>query len=191
MKDDFAERLSVPPEDPAARDRALAHALTALGNRASDEAPDDFFQYWLRLFVLPALALVMMLAWAMWPGGTADDAITDLQVLNEVAELFPDTLDAVVEQNGRVDVQLTGREVPASEQPLVVVLRKGREVLRVLSYSGREVCLSLSGRKVCVEVLMDDDGQVIIAGENFLWSEQNPLLLDGYRVEARSLGVML
>lgn len=194
MKSDFEygpDSLAIPPEDPVARERALQHALMALRNRASDEAPGDFFQHWLKVFVLPAMALVLMLAWAMWPGGATDEATADLQVLNEVAELFPNTLDAVVEQDGRVDVQLTGNEVPASEQPLVVVLRKGREVLRVLSYSGREVCLNLSGRKVCVEVLTDDEGQVIIAGDNYLWSEQNPYLLNGYHVEARSLGVTL
>jgi hypothetical protein len=185
-------RLSVPAEDEAARGRALEHALIALRNRLpEEEAPSRGSS---PAWGLLASVLILMVA-VVWlvsrSGAPAETDSADLQVLNQVSELFPESLEAVVEHDGRVDVLLAPGEAPPSEQPLVLVLRKGGEILRVLSYSGREVCLSLGGRRVCMELLAGSDGNVIVAGENFVWSRQSPRLLNGYRIDAKPLNATL
>jgi hypothetical protein len=75
----------------------------------------------------------------------------------------------------------------ADSQPLVVQLRRGAERLRVLSYSGRRVCLDLDGSRVCFDVLATADGGVLLAGTDFLWSPAHPVRVAGYEIRARSL----
>lgn len=185
-------RVEVPEPESAARDRALDRALVALRNPASEqEDPAKSHSFWPQLAT--AGLVVLMAALMAWSSQERADAskIAALRVLDQVAAVFPGKLQAVVERNGQVDVQLAEGEIAPSEQPVLLVLKRGSESVKVLSYSGREVCLNLDGRKTCLEMLAQENGEVIVSGEQFLWSRQNPSALDGYRVEASALSTSL
>jgi len=184
-------RVDVPEADQVSRDRALDRALIALKNRETEmKAPAEGHWFWPQL---GTLALVVLMAGLIvWLIPSAEFSKTAaLEVLDQVAAEFPGKLEAVVERNGQVNVQLADEEIVSSAQPVLLVLKRGQERVRVLSYSGREVCLELNGRRTCLEMLAQDNGEVIVSGERFLWSRKNQAALDGYRIEASALSTAL
>ncbi|AHF91132.1 hypothetical protein OPIT5_13865 [Opitutaceae bacterium TAV5] len=126
------------------------------------------------------------------------------EMLAQVEKLFPGQLNAVIERNGAVRIEVSEpSSIPArssaatvtvapltDSQPLVVQLQRGTERLRVLSYSGRSVCLDLNGSRVCFDVLATADGGVLLAGADFLWSPAHPVRVAGYEIRARSLSII-
>jgi len=183
--------LPVPEPDAAARSRALSRALTALEHREIVALPGRVHSGW-RLFwpvgctaALFCLLFVFAARWFETPG----EGLADLKVLDEMAALFDERFEAVVEQGGEMDILLSPGEmpVPLSQQPVRIVMSRGRDVIRVLSFSGREVCLSLDGEETCLDILATKEGGVIITGGNFIWNAGNRVPLAGYRIEAAVL----
>ena len=110
-------------------------------------------------------------------------------VLAQVEALFPGQLDAVIERgDGEVNVELAAKPQPASDQPVVVEFRRGDALVRVLSYSGRHVCVDLGGRHACFDALIGDHGEVIVAGTDFVWTAQNRASAGGWQITAALLG---
>ncbi len=113
---------------------------------------------------------------------------TDLQTLAEVEGLFPGQLNAVIERDGVVQLDLAGSAHSlADKQPLILHLEGGGHRLRVLSYSGRSVTLELKSGRVTFEALITGDGNVVLSGNDFAWTSEQPRPLAGYRVQAHTL----
>ena len=186
-REDLFRSLPIPEPDAAARSRALSRALVALRNREGSVARRERRVAWPWPAVCGMALLLACLAVLPTRFKGPDRTRADLRVLHEMASLFENRLVAVVEQGEDVDVQLSTGEIPASEQPVRILLRRGRKVVRVLSFSGRELCLELDGRKTCLAVLATGEGGVTLVGGDFLWSPQNPARLAGYRVEASTI----
>jgi len=178
-------RVVVPAPAEGAKAKALERALVALRNAGAAPEPRGragFRWMWAMGMAVAAWAVVLIFH-AVPPVETTNDTA----VLDQVAKLFPDRLEAVVERRGLVDVVLAPSDVSPSDQPIVLVLSKGREVIKVLSYSGRRVCLRLSGREACVEVLAEGNGNVIVAGKDFIWSKGSPVQVEGFSLRAHAL----
>lgn len=194
MSGDFLKKrlneLKVPAPDEAARGRALHRALIALKN-APDASPESSFPpsprpFWAWAMAVGALAAIGLAVWvAERPKG--EDSIAWQRTLQEVEALFPGQVNAVIERDGELDVELAQENAGGTGQPIVVEFVQGSRVLRVLSYSGRQVCVKLDGAKACFEPLVTAEGSVILSGEDFLWTSEHPVTRDGYRVEARFL----
>jgi len=205
--DTILPRLQVPLADPSAQGRALHRATIALRESDGAEYPSepapslrknrrDFALRW----ALPMLS-VMLLAISSWllerghyteTVGMGPSAAVDRVLLAQVQALFGSQLNAVVERaDNAPDIRLaedsgTGREGQA--QPLVVELRRGAELVRVLGFSGRTVCVQLAGKLTCFEPLASGDGGVIVTAKRFCWTPQdNTAQLSGYQVTARLL----
>lgn len=190
MKDDelrkILDRLEVPAPDEAARGRALDRALTAFRHREAKPAVEESgMKAWRWALAGAFLAVLAGVCWML--RGPSDILRPPGLVLDQMAALFPGRLDAVVEHGGDVDVRLSPEDSPSSQQPLMLVLTRGRDVVRVLSYSGRVICLDLDGKTTCLEVLVTENNDVIVAGKKFVWSRDNPAALNGYRIEANTL----
>ena len=186
------KRLKVPAPDPAVRERTLHRSLIALrhaGNageaREQTERSPVFWRWAVVVCVLGAVSL------ALWPGGrpvlTNDGLAAWRKTFRQMEILFPGQLNAVIEQDGDVELDLAAESATPSEQPVLVEFSRGSHVLRVLSYSGRRVCVTLDGRNTCFEALVTGDGNVILTWDDFLWVSQNPMPRAGYRMEAHSL----
>jgi len=187
--------VTPPAADEAARGRALHRAMLAL-SRAGDavqeanDVPGKRISYrW------AALCGVMLIAGLVMVGPlrlTQHVEVTeDLRTLAQVEGLFPGQLNAVIEGNGEVRLDLAGQAAESStDQPVVVELERGGNRLRVLSYSGRRITLNLKGRRLTFDVLVTSDGRVVLAGDDFAWSSTERQSLSGYRVQARSLSAL-
>ncbi|MEO6788819.1 MAG: hypothetical protein ABI318_22080 [Chthoniobacteraceae bacterium] len=193
------EKLAIPAPDDAARERARRRAVTAFENRDAESgkiATQHSPMPWFRLATLAAAAacIALALVLAMRPRSTGDDAAAaissdraDAKLLAEMEALFPGQLDAVVANGDQISVELAPEPGAAASQRLAITLSRGASTVRVLGYSGRRVCLVLDGRRACFEPLLTADGHVILAGDDFVWSRENPSALDGYRVLAHAL----
>ncbi len=177
--------LEAPAPSDTPRERARHRALIAFSQRGTDAVPEPPRRGYGWAFAgLAALLLVAIFFGPHPPAGPQDTA-----VLAQVEALFPGQLDAVIEhEDGEMRLALAARTQPASDQPVLVEFRRGEELVRVLSYSGRHVCVDLNGRHACFDALIGDHGDVIVAGEDFLWTEENHARAGGWEITAARLG---
>lgn len=189
MNDDelkeILRRLPAPPPSEEAREYTLLVSQAAL--RQSTAPPRSASRQW-SWIAAPAFAAALVLivvGKVLWPVATrsADDA----QVFAEMEALFPEQLAAVVTQGDQVDLQLTSGHAPQSDQRVVVKFVRGNQTVRVLSYSGRQTCVDLGGHRACFEALIDERGEVIVVGEDFVWGTGAPASVMGWKIEASTL----
>lgn len=178
--------VTAPPVDPAAQEKAWYRAVLAFRSRPAEPAPG---RAWGRLVRLAgfAFAAVVLLGAAVshW---NASARFPDLRLLTEVEALFPGQLNGVIASGGQIHLDVAAQAAPfPASQPLAVTLRRGRHEIKVLGYSGRKVCVNLDGHPRNFEPLATTDGQVIVEGDDFLWSKARPVRVAGYRLEAHSL----
>lgn len=194
MKPDWLKeklsKLKVPEADPVAKSRALERALIALKHPQPElERRPRISWLWLPLGTVGLAVLMTLVCVLLFQSGErlAQARTAARDILNQFAATFPGQLEAVVQKNGETNVLLSDEKIEPSSQPVEILLQKGNERVRVLSYSGREVCVEIAGKKTCLEVLAQSNGQVIVSGERYLWSSENPATLEGYKLEASAL----
>ncbi len=180
--------LRVPPTDATARDRALHRAVIALKNarlyplsaQRERRHPGLRWATAAGLIVFAAVLIINRLPQTLSP-------LAPEILLAEMNALFPGQVNAVIQENGEVSLELAEAPAPASDQPVLVEFEREGKVLRVLSYSGRRVCLDLGGESICFEPLVTAGGEVILSGEGFLWSSQHPSPEAGYQIRTQFL----
>lgn len=183
-------RSIVPPEtDSTAQERARQRALTALRNMEPEGNAASSRHGWLWTWAGAGAAALLLVGGLLLsrPSVSHPKTSGEAALLAQIQSEFPGELNAVIEQNGKVELALGDRPGPEPDQPLLVEFRRGNAVVRVLSYSGHHVCLDLGGRSACFEALIDDDGKVIVAGEDFVASPALGEKAHGWEVVARSL----
>ncbi len=195
MTEDDLEKLlelyAVPEADPAARERALFQARLALSAGASIEDEEantgSFRSFWACAAGLAAIALVLFLVNAPGQKTTSDDLAASRDLLRQLEGVFPGNLDAVIERGETVEVVLADEPRPSSVQRVVLTIADRERPVRILSYSGQRVCVDLAGRQLCFEMLVTDSGGVIVAGDDFVWTRENPVKIVGRKVTAERL----
>ena len=195
MNDESLKRklreLGVPPVDDAARQKALHRAEIAFLNRPpapETKRPRGFAWWKLALGFACAAMAAAFLVFRPHPAQVAQ-AAPDTKLFCEMEALFPGQIDSVVEKGNDVALNLTPAPSKRSPQPLEVILKRGAETIRVLTYSGNEVCVELGGRKECFEPLVTGEGRVILTGDHFVWSEDDPRPVAGFSVGAKMLSL--
>lgn len=209
--------LRPPASSEAARSRALFRANLALdaatrSTPASEPAaaqtsrsPLASFRFAAGLLLGSAAALALGL-WLLRPAPPASLAAdpapaanhTDatraasLRLLAEVQQVFPGRLNAVIDRDGALQIDLADNSSAlASDQAIVVELARAGRVVRVLGFSGRAIDVELDGRSVRFAPLLTGGGEVLIDGETFAWSSTQstpaPSALDGWSIAARAL----
>lgn len=191
--------LRVPPlpADPAVRERALHRSLVALAQPQPAAAPvRTFTGLWRGALIALTVGLVAgVLVFRGRDQGAVAVEVTnaDALTLAQMQELFPGQLNAVIERDGAVQLDLSAGQAPGTMngQPVVVQLEGGGHRLRVLSYSGRSITLELKGAHLTFEALVTGDGGVVLSGVDFVWSSAHPGRVAGYRIDARPLNTAL
>jgi hypothetical protein len=195
--DDLRQRLHklrVPEASESARARARHRALIAFQQggsmRAEESAWKGFVWRW-RAAIALALVVGFLPFLFLKHRNTSENLANDRQILKQMEKLFPNQVNAVVERNGKVDLSIAQSPVVGADQPVLVVFKRGRESIRVLSYSGHRVCLMLGKKQNCFEILATPAGGVILEGEDKVWLASEHLEVAGYSVRAQSLEASL
>jgi hypothetical protein len=198
-------RLQAPPPDIVARDRALHRAIIALGAgraasppAATPRAAVFNLPRWALAGVAATLLFVVALDATLTTGRREDQHLPALAaehaVLFQMESLFGKQLDAIVESPDKApDIHLSDDSSAAARlslaQPVVIQFqRTGGGTTRVLSFSGRTVCVTLGGHRMCFEPLVTGRDEVILSGDAFCWTpEDSSRGFNGYQVTARLL----
>jgi len=177
-----------PSPSAAARGRALHRALVALEQAPSVETDEgrDSLAWRLGYAVTILVVLAVVLSWHHSKTGDESLAV-DREMIRQMDKLFPGQVDAIVEKDGKIDLTIAQTPVIGPDQPLLLIFRHGSETIRVLSYSGHHLCLSLGRQRDCFEVLATPTGGVILEDEKQAWLASDHPVVEGYRVQACAL----
>lgn len=195
-------RSPAPTEPAAARALFRAQIAQAVAPQAANAAPADASFTSARRFapgpalLAPLLAVLLLLPlFRAGPATPAPPPVArlDLALLDELEQLFPGQLDAVVERDGALQLELAARpasSTPPNDQAVLLELTRGERRLRVLAYSGRPVRLRLEHDELHFSPLLTGSGQVMLTGDDFAWSPAAgapPRALAGWRIHAQAL----
>lgn len=200
--------LRAPAPSEAVSARALHRATIALAANCSTPAPRHRFTLstsFLRTFgsVAAACLLLALGIWSTRPSlaPNTDQALAapfaSREFLAELQALFPGQLNALIDRDGTLSLDLADASSlpPASaDQAVIIELNRAGLRLRVLAYSGRAVRLDLGGVTLGLDPLITSDGDILLAGDNFVWSSAHPTAsaaLPGWHIAARPLGLPL
>jgi hypothetical protein len=182
------------PERPEEYWQEFPHRMGRQLGRASErEQFEPVATRWpLRIgWALAAAALILVVGFMIgqWRGrmetASADGVLQSLKLVRETMTMFPNRIRAIVQDERGLSLVLAeGDDVPASP-PLYIQVCDGKKCSSLVTFSGQEV--RLAGQNVMV--LSDAQGGVILVGERFLWSSEQPRqVAGGLRIQARELG---
>lgn len=190
--------LRTPAPDPAAAGRALHRATIALRSADDTVNPSRLrgLPWRLSAFVTLAAACVALLLTLRTPTTPSPTLPAfsegDLKLLAQLDQVFPGRVNAVIIRDGATELDLAERApaVNASDQAVVIELSRDDQRLRVLSYSGRDVSLRLAAGTLDFSPLLTADGQVVLAGADFVWSTSAPGNFAGWSIRAHPLSTL-
>lgn len=200
--------LHPPAASETARARALHRASLALaaarGAPASDVSTAMIqrrFRFALPAFVCLAAVAAVLLGFGLRTSPRADVApdfaAESRRMLSELDQLFPGQLNAVIEREGVLQLDLASETSAApmgvfEDQVILVELTRDGRRLRILASSGRTVRLELDGVSLRLDPLLTSTGDVLLAGDDFVWSSARPAdSLAGWQIAARPLALPL
>jgi len=198
MNDDDLRRqfrkLPVPEASESARARARRRALIAFQQGGAIQPEESAWKglvwSWRGALALALIFGLLPVLFLMHPAAP-ENLANDRQLLQQVEKLFPNQINAVVVENGEVDLSIAQSPVVGADQPVLLVFKRGQELIRVLSYSGHRVCLMLDEKKNCLEILATPTGGVILESDDQVWLASDHPHIAGYSVRAQSLEVSL
>jgi hypothetical protein len=110
------------------------------------------------------------------------------KVIQEMLATFPNRVRGVVQDEHGLNVVLSDQENVPVSTPLWVRICDGKRCSTMVTFSGQEIRVGERN----VTVLSDASGKIILAGENFLWSNGEDLLADGkLKIEAKTLATVV
>jgi hypothetical protein len=140
-------------------------------------------------FATMAACLVITFAIGHWRGqASSQDVLQSPKLIRETMAMFPNRVRAIVQDEHGLNLILSESEnVPAST-PLYVRICDGKHCSSFVTFSGQEI--RVAGQNVTV--LSDARGGIILAGDQFLWSNTERIHAGSHlKIEAKNLGSML
>ena len=174
--------LRTPPVDDAAHSSALMSSLAALreGRRTAASASSPRLAWGLVAGVAACLALV--LAW--WPVPQGAKKVDVAQMLTDMEQLFPGQLNSVIVDGPEVTVDTSAEPIfPARDQRVCLTISKAGGAIRVLTYSGRRVCMRMDGKDLCLTPLLKGDGTVFVLTDSQVFQQGDAMLASGHRLD--------
>jgi hypothetical protein len=107
------------------------------------------------------------------------------KVIKEMLAMFPHRVRAVVQDEHGLNLVLSDKDNVPMSAPLWVKVCDGKRCATMVTFSGQEVRLGQRD----ITVLADARGKIILAGDNFVWSNGEPMLAGNQlKIEAKPLG---
>lgn len=141
-------------------------------------------------WALAAVAACLLMGFFIgnWRGhreGVAENGLLQNEkVIKEMLAMFPNRVRALVQDEHGLNVVLSDKENTPVSTPLWIKVCDGKKCAAMVTFSGQDV--RIGGRDITV--LADAKGKIILASDDFLWSNGQALLGDGkLRIEAKTL----
>lgn len=193
--------LRVPSPSTEHVEQTLHRARAALSEPGAGVDAGFGARKWLGWIGVCAAAAALFLVVAPWPGPpkrlteprTASAPwVLDLggsrRLLQEMRELFPTHLQAVVVDRDGLHVMLHTEPVPASDQAILFeVAAPGSSPVQVISFSGQSIRARLAGKPVDFELLLTGDDGVLVTGDAFVWTEEGSAGVGDWTIRAEPL----
>ena len=166
-----------------------------VGRIKRDEAPRAARNFFPRLAWIFGLALCGLLAFGIIHRGgqtkikfpTEFDSLASAKVIRETLALFPNRVRAIVSDERGLNLVLSDHDDVPDSEPLYVRICDGQHCSSVVTFSGQEI--EMAGQKI--SVLADGRGEIILAGENFVWSKNDPAYARSHwKIEAKNFGAV-
>lgn len=106
------------------------------------------------------------------------------QVIEEVMAMFPNRVRAIVQDENGINIVLADKPDVAESPPLWVKVCRGTDCVSLVTFSGQE--LTVAGQQMTV--LLDSAGEIILMGDQFVWSKDDGAGVPGdLHIRARPL----
>ena len=110
--------------------------------------------------------------------------LQNAKVIRETFAMFPNRVKAIVQDQHGINLVLSDKADVPQSAPLWIKICDGKNCAAMVTFSGQEIKL---GRQE-LTVLTDVHGKIILAGDNFLWSNGEALLAGNHlKIEAKTL----
>ena len=115
--------------------------------------------------------------------------LQNAKVIQETFAMFPNRVKAIVQDQHGINLVLSDKEDVPHSAPLWIKICDGKNCAAMVTFSGQEI--KLGGKELTV--LTDVHGKIILAGDNFLWSNGDALLAgnDKLKIEAKTLAPVI
>jgi len=198
--DPFEDELRLPPEILRALTRSQAHpvvvppeidaAVLHAARKQLSPAPPRNIQ---RLLWPLAVAACLILVFALRrpdPGEISKPPVVQQEedaaavILREVSALFPNQVRSIVKDESGIQMILAEEPNVQASRALVLKVCEARGCQEIITFSGQNI--KVAGHLVTVRT--ENDGRVILDGEQFLWaSDINEPPVPGIHIESRML----
>lgn len=148
-------------------------------------------RFWRLAWALSAVTACLVIGFMAghWRGheeaAAENGLLQNAKMIQETFAMFPHRVKAIVQDQHGINLVLSDKEDVPHSTPLWIKICDGKNCAAMVTFSGQEIKL---GSKE-LTVLTDVDGKIILAGENFLWSNGDALLAgnDKLKIEAKTL----
>ena len=152
----------------------------------------NHFTYWKSVGVL-ATVLFMIALWPVFITSEVHDETNlwkrETILISELSNVFPDRLQAIVEENGDISPMLSETPVTWNKQPLIVTFQSGERQLRVISFSGQQLRINLHGQEIILDAFATAKGEVLLVLDDIVVFQNNEISqFNGYKVKADIIG---
>jgi hypothetical protein len=114
----------------------------------------------------------------------ANDSLANIKLIQEMLALFPNRVRAIVQDEHGLNLVLSDHDDVPVSTPLYIRISDGNNNSSFVTFSGQEI--QIAGQKVTV--LSDARGGIILAGNQFAWSNTERLYASGdLKIEAKPL----
>ncbi|MEO7298744.1 MAG: hypothetical protein ABI042_09235 [Verrucomicrobiota bacterium] len=115
--------------------------------------------------------------------GTEEQLAAARKYLQNVEALFPNQVRAIVFENGEARLLLSEKADVPSSPPLFVKICSGENCRNIVTFSGQKI--QANGQTF--EVLSDHRGQILLVGNNSVWSSADPVQKNNRLIQAQPL----
>lgn len=113
-----------------------------------------------------------------------NDLLQNGKIIRETLAMFPNRVRAIIQNEHGLSLVLSDKDDVSISTPIWVRVCDGKHCAAMVTFSGQDVRLGQQN----ISVLADSAGKIILAGNDFLWSNGKALLADGkLKIQAKAL----
>lgn len=164
--------------------KSVTRALHSRPATVSKESrPKQNFIFWAIGFAAACIALGFFVGVRFGKQTSPEESLAAVQkYFREIEEMFPNQVRAIVFENGTPRLVLSEKADVPDSSPLFLKVCGGQSCQQVVTFSGQQIQINSES----FEVLSGSRGEIILVGNNSVWSSAEPNRTK-MKIEARTL----